>query len=1174
MFFLEIWAVVSGKTQSLEAMIDSGAMGKGYIDRNFAAEKGFPTQKLDSTIKVNSVDGTACGSGIISEKVELDIHFQNVVGSIELLVIDCPSTPVILGLEWLKQHNPVINWKTGKVDFVNCNKGPTIEIEEGVPLRQVSSINLIEKYKNELMEQYADVFSDKEFPELPDHRPGIDLDLELVEDSAPPFGPIYSLSRDEEKSLREYIEKASAAGLIQESKSPAGSPVMFVKKPDGSLRLCVDYRALNRVTKTNRAALPIIRDMLRKAGGSGYFSKIDLKSAFHLIRIKSGKEYLTAFRTKYGHYEYLVMPFGLKNAPGTFQAFMNQIFGNLIDKGILVYIDDILIYTKNLDDHVRILQEVFKRIKKHCLIVKMEKCFFFQSEVTFLGHTLSSEGIGMDPGKLKSIEEWTFPRNKKEMRSFMGLANYYREFISGFSSLSKPLTDLTKDSVSWSVDEKAMDSFIKLKESFREEVVLAYPDQSREFFLEVDASDYGIGGVLSQVDDRTGHLRPVGFYSRKLQPAEQNYEIHDKELLAIVDALKEWRYLLIGTENPFSVFSDHKNLVYFSEPRNLNRRQARWSLFLSDFNFRIIYRPGSSQVVSDALSRHPKVGPCSLDESFNQQIVLPKDRFVKGSTKETLSDKGSVHTQDKFREKECDSDFCLPDLTDREKKRIRWKEPLVTEISAIETMDLISSVRNSDSESEEENSDYDLTREEYLPDSEIDSADSEVYGDLEQLMEVEDPQGNSDIPLFQILLQYLWYGDLPMVLSRRILNGIKNYARHFLFKDDRLYKKIFRNGHQYHVKYVPCSERKEIIRQYHQTLGHMQCATILPILEVRYYWPTMEEDIKNFQSSCSICQMNQAGVHYPRPLHPHEPVGIPFQKWGIDFVHDLPETDEGFKNVFSAKCYATKIVIFVKTKDRTARTAARCIFENIVCKYGTPQEIVSDRAPAFLDQVLQEYLKILEISHLPTSSYTPRSNGSVERVHRELKSILTKLCNGDVKKWDYFLSQAEFILNIRINNSTGYSPFFLAHGLEARIPGDEIPRIPPGGYDIHDEGDVAAWSAQELAALGQHRAAALQRLKAQAIRMKKQYDNKVGVSDFKFEFGDMVKLKNHSGGKMQSKYIGPFYIVDSGPNSTYFLQRLDGRRWTDQSGRDIPVNSEYLSYFSVSDDEFYPDHHT
>lgn len=956
------------------------------------------------------------------------------------------------------------------------------------------------------------------------------MSIDLADGKSAPFGPIYSLSVKEEKVLKDYIEGALAAGIIRESRSSAGAPVMFVPKSDGGLRLCVDYRGLNNVTKTNRTALPIIRDMLFRANGSKYFSKIDLKSAFNLIRIMEGHEFLTAFRTKYGHFEYLVMPFGLKNAPGTFQGLMNSIFGDLIDRGVLVYIDDLLLYSVSEEEHRRLLKEVFKRLRSHNLKVNPKKCSFYCSEVNFLGHVISENGVKMDAKKLDSIKNWEPPKNVKELQSFLGLCNYYRDFIPRFASIAVPLYVLTKKDTVYTWTEESQKSFEEIKSAFLSDQVLIQPDTAKQFFLECDASDYAIGAVLSQQDDE-GNLRPIGFYSRKFSAAEVNYEIYDKELLAIIEGLKNWRHYCIGTELPVKIFTDHNNLRYFMSSRQLNRRQARWSLFLADYNFEIIVRPGTQQIVSDILSRQEQMQIRPDDEEYriNEQILLTQDKFL---AKERSSDVVSTLT-----------------------------------LGA----SLVSPVENSDSESDGENTDYDITRDHYSFSSGSDLSDSEVYGDLEQLMEIEGQQDNSDPYWFQLMLRYLWYGDLPMVLAPPVLKAIKVNSRNYTFKDDRLFKKIHRNGHEYHARYIPSVNRKEIIIQYHQTLGHMQCSTMLPILEVRFYWPTMEKDLISYQSSCPECQMNRTGEHSFRPLHPHEPVGMPFAKWGIDFVQDLPETLEGFKNVFSAKCYATKTVIFVKTKDRTAKTAARCIFENIVCRFGVPLEIVSDRATSFLDQTLQEYLKILEISHLPTSSYTPRSNGSVERIHRELKGILTKLCDGNVHKWDQYLSQAEFILNIRVNNSTGFSPFYLSHGIEARLPGDDIPAVPPGYYDLNDAGDVATLSARELSSLGQHRAAALQRLKVQAARMKRQYDNKVGVSDFQFHFGDIVKLKNNSSGKFESKYVGPFYVVDSGPNSTYFLQRFNGRRWTDQAGRDIPVNSEFLSPFNVGDDEIYSD---
>jgi hypothetical protein len=263
------------------------------------------------------------------------------------------------------------------------------------------------------------------------------------------------------------------------------------------------------------------------------------------------------------------------------------------------------------------------------------------------------------------------------------------------------------------------------------------------------------------------------------------------------------------------------------------------------------------------------------------------------------------------------------------------------------------------------------------------------------------------------------------------------------------------------------------------------------------------------------------------------------------------------------------MVILVPTRSRTAQVPARCIYENIVCKFGVPLEIVSDRATAFLDQVLQEYLKILEIHHIPTSAYTPRSNGNLERIHRDVNAIITKLSRGEPHRWVDFVCQTEFILNSRIHSVTGFSPFYLAHGVEPRIPGDQVPEIPPRLYDLNNLQDVAGLSAEELASLGQNRAAALQRLKAQAIRMKSYYDERLGVKDPNFQVGDVVKMKNHSKSKFQFKYIGPFYIVEKGLNGTFYLQRPDGRRWVDATGTDTPANSEPVFRFTEFDGEYY-----
>jgi hypothetical protein len=522
LFFVGVHLNSSDKQVAVNAMVDSGAMGTGFIDGAYVEREGFVTQALEQPIKVRSVDGTPCGSGIITHRVLLPLQMEGFSDIVEFLVIKCPHTPLILGLEWLKSFNPVVNWKTGKLTFRKVAFKPESGKKDSLVYGDSVTIGIVggdevDSTTKGIFSEYADVFSQTDFPLLPEHRAGVDLSIDLIEGKSAPFGPIYSLSLQEEKVLKEYIEGALAAGIIRESRSAAGAPVMFVKKSDGGLRLCVDYRGLNSVTKTNRTALPIIRDLLFRANGSKYFSKIDLKSAFNLVRIVEGQEHLTAFRTKYGHFEYLVMPFGLKNAPGTFQGLMNSILGDLIDRGVLVYIDDILVYTEDLEGHLSLLQEVFERLRKNSLKANPKKCLLFQSQVDFLGHRISVDGVRMDVGKVETIKDWKIPGNVKELQSFLGLCNYYRDFIPGFASMAGPLYNLIKKGADYSWSPESQKAFVELKSAFLTDQLLIQPDSSKQFYLECDASDYALGAVLSQLDEK-GVLRPVGFTPGSSRP--------------------------------------------------------------------------------------------------------------------------------------------------------------------------------------------------------------------------------------------------------------------------------------------------------------------------------------------------------------------------------------------------------------------------------------------------------------------------------------------------------------------------------------------------------------------------------------------------------------------------------------------------------------------------------
>ncbi len=353
-------------------------------------------------------------------------------------------------------------------------------------------------------------------------------------------------------------------------------------KKDGGLRPCINYRSLNNITVKFRYPLPLVPAVLEHLRGATIFTKLDLHSAYNLIRILEGDEWKTAFVTPTGHYEYLVMPYGLVNAPSVFQDFMHEVLREYLHRFVLVYIDDILIYSRSLAEHRHHVAEVLQRLRQLHLFLKAEKCSFHQPSVQFLGYHIDSSGIRMDEGKVEAIKTWPQPTTIKELQRFLGFSNFYRRFIQNYSTLTNPLTNLLRNkpkSLSWSIATN--EAFEKLRTSFTQAPILVHPDPERPFIVEVDASTTGVGAILSQQQGNPSRLHPCAAFSRKLSLAERNYDIGNRELLAIKLALEEWRHWLEGAKHPFTVLTDHKNLQYLREAKRLNPRHARWALFFT-----------------------------------------------------------------------------------------------------------------------------------------------------------------------------------------------------------------------------------------------------------------------------------------------------------------------------------------------------------------------------------------------------------------------------------------------------------------------------------------------------------------------------------------------------------------------------------------------------------------
>ncbi|GJW29894.1 putative reverse transcriptase domain-containing protein [Tanacetum coccineum] len=419
--------------------------------------------------------------------------------------------------------------------------------------------------------------------------------------SAPVARAPYRLAPSEMKELSDQLKEMSDKGFIRPSSSPWGAPVLFVKKKDGSFRMCIDYQELNKLTVKNRYLLPRLDDLFDQLQGSSVYSKIDLRSGYHQLRVREEDIPKTAFRTRYGHYEFQVMPFGLTNAPAVFMDLMNRVCKPYLDKFVIVFIDDILIYSKNKQEHEEHLKLILELLKKEELYAKFSKCEFWIPKVQFLGHVIDSEGIHVDPAKIESIKDWTSPKSPTEIRQFLGLAGYYRRFIEGFSKIAKPMTKLTQKKVKFEWGDKQEAAFQLLKQKLCSAPILALPEGSEDFIAYCDASKKGLGAVLMQRE------KVISYASRQLKIHEKNYTTHDLELGAVVFALKIWRHYLYGTK--CTVFTDHKSLQHILDQKELNMRQRRWLELLSDYDCDIRYHPGKANVVADALSRKEREPP-------------------------------------------------------------------------------------------------------------------------------------------------------------------------------------------------------------------------------------------------------------------------------------------------------------------------------------------------------------------------------------------------------------------------------------------------------------------------------------------------------------------------------------------------------------------------------------
>ncbi|WZZ88744.1 hypothetical protein YC2023_117323 [Brassica napus] len=536
---------------------------------------------------------------------------------IDLIVVPLKHREVILGMDWLGKYRATLDCHRGRVQLENeC--GPPIKYQGIKPTScslVVSAVQVEQMLGNGCEAFLATIYTDevvgacdpegiplvREFQDVFGALQGIPPDradlfiIELEPGTAPLSKSPYRMAPAEMAELKKQLEESLEKGFIRPSVSPWGAPVLFVKKKDGSFRLCIDYRGLNRVTVKNKYPLPRIDELLDLLRGAKWFSKIDLASGYHQIPIAPDDVRKTAFRTRYGHYEFVVMPYGLTNAPAPFMKMMNGIFREYLDEFVIIFIDDILVYSKTKEDHERHLRAVLGRLREQKLFAKLSKCSFWQKSIGFLGHVVSDKGVSVDQDKIKCIQEWPQPKNATEVRSFLGLAGYYRKYVKGFSSIAQPMTKLTGKDMRFTWSEECEKSFAALKNMLTNAPVLVLPKTDQPYVVYTDASITGLGCVLTQQG------KVIAYASRQLRKHEGNYPTHDLEMAAVVFALKICRSYHYGAK--VQILTDHKSLKYIFTQPELNLRQRRWMEFVADYDLDIAYQPGKANLVADALSR-------------------------------------------------------------------------------------------------------------------------------------------------------------------------------------------------------------------------------------------------------------------------------------------------------------------------------------------------------------------------------------------------------------------------------------------------------------------------------------------------------------------------------------------------------------------------------------------
>ncbi|MES9881971.1 MAG: reverse transcriptase domain-containing protein, partial [Sedimenticola sp.] len=1035
--------------------------------------------------------------------------------------IHIPAKTIIASAEKIDENDEILNFDLDQTyiettqDEVSSTVTETemnsklkdmgIELPDSLSQSQLYELKkLIIKYEGCFAKNVNEIINSK----LPEFH-----DIKLTSEK-PVQSNYYRHSPAQTEEIKRQVEQLQEAGIIEESDSIFRSPCLLVKKksPPGSkqaFRLVVDYRKLNAQTLPINFPLVQFQTVVDQLGASKfeYLTSLDCFQGYHQVKLnKTAKQY-TSFVTEFGQYTYNYLPYGLKNAPACFQRCMSQLFRKYNFKFLLCYIDDILIYSRSFEEHLNHLEQVFATIQKACVKLRASKCEFMKEKLKYLGHIFTKQGVQADSAKTNLIRNYKRPTTVKELKQFLGLAQFYKKFIKDFSKICKPLHELTSQKRKFQWTDEAQQAFDQLKQKLINPPILQFPQFDQKFYLWTDSSDFAVGFVLGQKDEN-GRNTVILYGGKQLNKCERAWSSTERECFAVFYAIKQCHCYL--ADKSFTVYSDHQALTSLTKTSRNNGRLMRWSLLLSGYDFDIEYIPGKRMTNADFLSR------MSYD----------------------IRDEQSEHKHSKF-EKMTDQTQKQPSVIGPDSSSsCEIGEQGIHQSTGVDAISTMFQNRT-DNCSEQVN----VLSYLFQAESQInDTNPLEMITQFTKITAAEMSRFQHEDPELKPLVNYLMSNELPF--NNKSSKDILIESQDYVLDEGILFHFYYSRGKQRDIStaikqlVIPSALKEEILKACHDCSAHFGVEKTFLLIRSKFFWKKQYQDVKNYVQSCHTCQISNRDYSFAKaPLCPLKTPSRAFELLEVDLVGPLPKTQEGYEHIIVFCDHFSKYPIAYPLKATDTKTIVQLFYDNVISVFGPPTFLLSDNGSNLVSKLMKELCKSFNIQKINSTSYHPQTQGLVERLNGIIGSGLRKHSNTTQDNWPMIISHVLYGYRSAPCKPHGKSPFEVLYGfpmttmIENALPNVK-PNLPIKDRQVFEE----ILKGHEIT-----RQLAYEKMKSYRENYTQQYNKKAKNPTFQVNNKVLLKECRLLPGKckkLSQRFIGPFKIVKVHDKFTYTLQRV------------------------------------